>query len=471
MVSRILGSLAVLTLTLSTSLSFADCLSKTQKKEFWTKIHQSDYLNEKIIYKGKSHSIYSDQLKPIIHSSGEVNLFSTGFATSNENHHFYVADKTSSTPADIHLGFGTTINFNIIGMRPGQIENGFEVPRTAIFSDLSPEIVASLIHFWRPLFLISETPAEFLGRIAEFPITQDTIIQDVFAFVRLVHEAKERQNQLRKNSSPNASDPELIQMNQARSKAFAETKILLQHHLAQGTLSENDYEFIVTVLEQEDEGCPLIYQYATMAYRNQTFAENLTRLYDPLTQENKMNERLAKSDSTSIYIPLLGSTTPSHTEIIQAKATLKELLYKSSFLLNPEHYKRVRNVFVNQKDFYAITDIRDNYYWMFVGQFAKEKSASVTDVYLSCIPGAIDTCPLTSKTNRTIEKYLDKIPGDTQFIYISTCQFSPPSIEVKKIQKSHLNTNSSMIIDSLNLHMNAENCANCHSCSTQKEHF
>jgi hypothetical protein len=336
---------------------------------------------------------------------------------------------------------------------------------------LSPEIVASLIHFWRPLFLISETPAEFLGRIAEFPITQDTIIQDVFAFVRLVHEAKERQNQLRKNSSPNASDPELIQMNQARSKAFAETKILLQHHLAQGTLSEIDYEFIVTVLEQEDEGCPLIYQYATMAYRNQTFAENLTRLYDPLTQENKMNERLAKSDSTSIYIPLLGRTTPSHTEIIQAKATLKELLYKSSFLLNPEHYKRVRNVFVNQKDFYAITDIRDNYYWMFVGQFAKEKSASVTDVYLSCIPGAIDTCPLTSKTNRTIEKYLDKIPGDTQFIYISTCQFSPPSIEVKKIQKSHLNTNSSMIIDSLNLHMNAENCANCHSCSTQKEHF
>jgi hypothetical protein len=110
---------------------------------------------------------------------------------------------------------------------------------------------------------------------------------------------------------------------------------------------------------------------------------------------------------------------------------IKAAFKKTSFLLNPENFKRVRNVFLADQDFYAVANLTDERFWKEVGNFAEKRSASVTDIYVSCIPSKAGLCPKQTEANLT--RYLEKVPGQKKYLYESTCGSKQPKYIVKEV--------------------------------------
>jgi hypothetical protein len=291
-------------------------------------------------------------------------------------------------------------------------------------------VIATLLSFWRPLFLISNTPVEFLGNLARYPVDSSTTISEIFQYTL---------NRL-KVSSDRTEDVRRFQedMDRFRNKEVApylETIQKLKRLIDQGKISEAEVEFFARILEQEMEFCPSIFKNSYKGNSSEShFSEALTFLYNPTFQgemhtlKTKQTKKVMESMSQFFRFEI-----PSDEEVQNSRIQIEELIKKSSFLENSEFFQRVRSVFLNDQDYYVLSEIENYEFWDRVTDFAKNKSQKVTDVYLTCIPGVIKSSQPNSDIDEDLERNISMLPGDNIYVYESTCLSESPTIQVKKM--------------------------------------
>ena len=98
-----------------------------------------------------------------------------GFIVSNEeglSTNFPILTHKS----DLVAGFGTTINWDIAGMTNAN---------ALLLIDQSPDVILAHHFFWRTLWLLAETPAEFIGLLAGIPIskTKGKTLEQAFSMI------------------------------------------------------------------------------------------------------------------------------------------------------------------------------------------------------------------------------------------------------------------------------------------------
>jgi hypothetical protein len=402
----------VVLLLLIASNAFSHCLTSHEKTELWKAMFQDLEQNKKVLY---------DTLPRVVPEF-------TGFVSSNERHHYTLAESFADGIADVHVGFGTLINFNILAHRKGEVvqtlcdKSNFtlvEKVRTALFVDQSPEVVVAMKSFWRPLWLASRDPVEWLANLGNFEIDSETTVSTLFEKI-----------QVRRNF---AQDPPT----EAGITRFGDR---LQQLASEGSISELDRQFAFTILYQEYLGCPSIFSNATLSTN---FAENIETLYNPKNEtaafENAFEEvRKVAREKLTQFKGAENLGVISGLDVEKMKSKIHEGFQYSSFLLDSEGYQRVRNIFLSGRDFYAVSKLENPYFWEVVSQVAREYSHSVTDVYLTCIPQHVRREKLFqgSLFDEFLKKCLSKVPGDKKLIYESTCGAETPVIQVTTWEKS-----------------------------------
>jgi hypothetical protein len=386
--------------------AFSHCLTSHERTELWKAMFQDLEHSKKVVY---------DTLPRAVPEF-------TGFVSSNERHHYTLADSLVEGIADVHIGFGTLVNFNILANRRVDGFQAFnsrsnskvvEPVRTALFVDQSPEVVVAMKSFWRPIWLASRNPVEWIANLGSYEIDSLTTVASLFEKI-----------QLRRNTSQTLP----------QEAGLTRLKDRLQDLVSEGSISELDRQFAFTIIHQEYLGCPSIFENATLSTR---FAENVESLYNPMNEtiafENAFEEvRKVAREKLSQFkgTESLGTFSGSDLELMKSK--INEGFQRSSFLLSNEGYQRVRDIFLNGKDFYAVSQLQNRHFWKVVAQLAREQSYSVTDVYLTCIPQHLrrETLFQGALFDEFLRECMSEIPGDKKFIYESTCGAQTPVIEV-----------------------------------------
>ena len=243
---------------------------------------------------------------------------SPGFIASNEVDHFSMNFPRSG--GDTLLGFGSTINWDIASIRRVQ---------TLIIADQAPEVILAHIQLYRPLFLASTTPEEFISSLAGF-LCGNQKISTLFT-------------RIRQQEPPSLEG--IKDLTERLDKLVLSNQISLQ-----------DRNFtITTITKQPTPTCldPFSKSGIKLEY---PLIQMFAYLYDPV------------SISKISHIPRI-FIWPS----------------RFSFLGSKANYQHVRKIYENDRVLFAITDILDTQFYAEVGRSLQKLGSSLTDFYLSNI--------------------------------------------------------------------------------------
>lgn len=271
-----------------------------------------------------------------------------GFIVSNERPSFFT--RRPNISGELHVGFGTAINFNIVGAHPGVVQkeekNGKtvlnEAARHVLFVDQSYEVVVAMMSYWRPIWLVSKTPVEWLANVAGYPLDPRETLDSIF-------------NRIRRRELGTVKAVEVLK--QKFEKLVQEKKI-----------TEFDFKFAMAVVgEQVHEYKPQLFRYSSGANR---IAHSLELIYNLANRYEDIQEH--------------GRGTWEEKQ--KEKAKVAQLYQVTSFLHNADNYQRVRKVYEAGQDYYAQAEIEDERFWEAVQEFSSSIGQKVTDVYISNIP-------------------------------------------------------------------------------------
>jgi len=270
-----------------------------------------------------------------------------GFIVSNERPSFFT--RRPNISGELHVGFGTAINFNIVGAHPGVVtreeKNGkivsSEAVRHVLFVDQSYEVVVAMMSFWRPIWLVSKTPVEWLANVAGYPLDPRETLDSIF-------------NRIRRRELGTVKAVEVLQ------KKFVQ---LLQEK----KITQFDFKFAMAVVgEQIHEYRPQLFRYSSGANR---IAHSLELIYNLVNRYEDIQ-----------------SGPWSWEEKEKQKANAAQIYQITSFLHNAGNYQRMRKVYEAGQDYYAQAEIEDESFWKAVQEFSSSIGQKVTDVYISNIP-------------------------------------------------------------------------------------
>jgi hypothetical protein len=228
--------------------------------------------------------------------------------------------------------------------------------------------------FWRPLFLASESPGDFVANLAGLSSPRGQTPEEVFARMR----ANEK------------GDPQ----NHARVKARLDALV------RDGTITDFDRRFTLAVLRdqldpprealispRERQGLRERRNDPVGVFRNAYYGAELAaqfqRIYDVEGATNNLRaslghlERLFRAASGMFLPPL------SMSDGMIADYRDRE---RSASFLTPDGFSHVRRVLLAGGDHYGQADRRDPNFWQAVGDFARQQRSTVSDVYTSNIP-------------------------------------------------------------------------------------
>ncbi len=394
---------------------FAACLSPLEIKQLWNDAYSDLRDSRKIVYNSNVSSFPPTR----------------AYITSNENHYYTVAPSLSTEEADVHIGFGTLINYNLIGARKGKTDpdTHLEVPRSSIIGDISPEVVVTLLNFWRTIWLASESPEEWLSHVASVPHPESSTVEDLFDWIQSKASFSESVDLHADQSSSSSS--KRISLPLTPELALLQTK--LDQLVQEKKITPFASRFTITFLQQRLEECPSLYQSKDL---EKDFEENIVRLYD-IREEQKYVTKKVTDAYELIHKPAILTSVVFALDKVRFKKDLdmiSEYSKKVSFLHNPDNFKRVRNLFLADQDYYAITDLYDPKFWATISQFVQEQNKTVTDVYTSCILTKQQSCSKSCQAgtcDQTINQHIRNLPGDKKFHYLSGCSLRPQQFTVE----------------------------------------
>ena len=266
-----------------------------------------------------------------------------GFVVSNELMH-WTSDLPPSTEEGIHVGFGSLPNLIIGANRNAGL---------VVFADQSVETLISIRSFWRPLFLISQSPEELLAYLSGFqPKPEDTLLS-LFARVRA--------GEPREESALNEVDAKL-------------DTLVLQERIA-----PSEKEFLLSVLRDQERfpvgdvttpTQPPIGSTFRQATGGLGIRDSLALLYDPVTHFEALQSLATKRQER---------VSPITLDQVRAQLSGRTIFV-------PKVFQWSKELFENKKDKYALADARDSKFWDRMRDISDEKGMSVSDIYLSNIP-------------------------------------------------------------------------------------
>jgi hypothetical protein len=399
-----------------------ECMNDQQKDALWTRAIQNLYGSKRLIYRDQDRSV-------------RLPIF-PAFFSSSEWHFNKAEGEYPRSSGDLHIGFGSNLNFNLL-TRPGTVLEGvsdntpqsvFEKTRTAIFVDSSPEVLMGLVSFWRPLWLISETKEEWLSYVAGLSPSLHLSVPEVFLKI----------NERHAQPAHELTSQDLLQ----KDAFITEVRNKLDSQVSASKISTTDAAFTLALLQEAAYGCPekvpaslevkvaRRHDYYFEGSRHGVFKNcvNCTsidlRISDLCNQSEIMDEiqvLLSQMGSENRSVPL------SELQSVLAERN-KELenFYQTSYLSDSVKYDRVRKVFLNNQDYYAQSFLQDVKFWQSAGELSREKNAVLTDVYLTCLPQVLrnDTFEYPDfKYDRDIDHLigLASTPGREVTRYESMC--------------------------------------------------
>lgn len=275
-----------------------------------------------------------NQHPQVIYSDPEIPYNSGGFIVTNEFGH-QTFSISNDVPGDILVGFGTTVNLSIARARK---------VRTLIFADISQDVALAHIGLFRPLFLMSNSPEEFLGRAASVQFEDGATLDEV---ARRVEEM------------------------QFSTDVLESTRNKLNQLVTTGKISEKAAAFCVEAL----------------------LAQN------PRSIVHTTFGRILGIESSPFRDVLLGNRFPIHLIEYHHKSTIDRLAnderitlpqnFEDSFenfnILSPEGFNFLRDLYINNQVFVAHADMFDLKLWTTIRKFAYQRNQTVSDIYTSNI--------------------------------------------------------------------------------------
>ena len=416
MFNKLFPFIALTVIILNPFNAHSDCLTDPQIKKLWEDAYYNLSHEKNLFYENRLRTPPSYP----------------GYISTTEDHHFTLAHLLDESPADIHVGFGTLINYNFLAARKGNEPDGrinVETAKTLILADQSPEVIVALSSFWRTIWLVSETPQEWLANIASYLTTPDTTLEELFTFIKK-RQISQRPAQI---DSPLDFLQNIIRCLRHREpdhresadpRALDALAVKLKPLVSFEKITRFDAEFTLTLLQQEAQNCPSIFKNSKTG--NQ-LAAKLYSVYNPLQRIEKRENAIKKSLEEINFYGEQSSVVFSPEDAQKDRLKTTKEYTDVSFLLNAENFRRARNTFLAGRDYYAISTIEDPRFWKEVGDFARRESKAVTDVYLTCILNAV--CP---RSKESVFSEIMKLPGspieNSTFIYESTCDSNSPKI-------------------------------------------
>ncbi len=371
-----------------------DCLKQAEKDQLWADAEKS------LLESG--HLLYRD------HTIGVARAM--GYVTANEAHFYHVDSKMNHEGGDVYLGFGSVINFNLLGARSGvktspTATSVEEKTRTAIFADISADVNIAMHSFWRTIWLVSETPQQWLANIAGFSINEHASLPDIFHSIA----NKGGQPRYRYNES-----------------SIGNLDTQLKTLVVSGQISDAARRFTLAVIQEEENGCNK---------RSKTPHENDINIFKIARGAATASCVQSLYDPTMIWLQDLSSLYPTLTDSVailnQAISDLKSI----SFLDNIGAYKRVRRIFQSGKDHYAQANLMDTRLWTEVGNFARKEKSAVTDIYTTCIPHCLAAVYPGCNAKTQFRAEARKLPMTSTGIQIieSHCAQTHPEMIVEQL--------------------------------------
>lgn len=261
--------------------------------------------------------------------------------------------------ADLQVGFGTTLNFNIAAARR---------PNALLIADQSLEAQAMIASFYRPLFLISETPEQFVAHLAGLVPKRRETVDGLFKRVAA-------------GELPSA-------------KAIEDLKEKLKPLIKRGLVTELDARFIELVLREQGAS----FQGKTVSlFRNAanvtSMVKDFAELYDIDTHERRIeNTYKWQVHNLRGLLPTLVQDPNARLDEDDANRQKNAILDRQETSLNRlsfltgDGFSTVKNLFAKDAVFLAKGAIEKDALWKAITKFAEKRKQKISDVYFSNIP-------------------------------------------------------------------------------------
>jgi len=326
---------------LASASAFAE-LNATQRAKLW----------EDVAKQNANHPM-------ILFSNGEGLPDYPGFVMSNELSHSSMGVPEGG--GDLQVGAGTVINFNIAAARK---------TKSLVMVDQSPEVVAMNLSYYRPLFLASETPAEFAAFMAGIKPVAGESVEDVFYRVR----AGEKGN------------AESLKMFDQRLAKLAQRRLIsaVDRKFANAVASDQ-------VFPPRHDGEVELF---VKARGGRDMFETFMMLYDFKNRHSNFEQEIARSEDfyRRHRFPegaiVIGA--PPRPEVLRAQIAKEKQTDRITSFLNPEGFAHVRGLFQGAQVRFAQSRMEDGRFWNSVATFAREGNRKLADVYVSNIPSVVD---------------------------------------------------------------------------------
>ncbi len=265
--------------------------------------------------------------------------------------------------ASLQVGFATTMNFNIAAARR---------PKILLIADQSLEAQAMVSSFYRSLFLVSDTPAEFVANLGGLVLNPRENAQSVLTRIE------------------NGETPSI--------KAIEDLKVKLQALKTSGKVTDLDIQLVENVLREQGRGFgsrPNLNGQVSI-FRNAKNASSLARefayLYNINRHENAIRRAIGEGvGSIQSWISSSFEGGPmsfddqhireQEDQIVQDLGTRMERL---SFL-HEEGFKAVKKLYAGDRVFYAKGSAEKPELWKGIAEFSRQKRKNISDLYLSNI--------------------------------------------------------------------------------------
>lgn len=241
-----------------------------------------------------------------------------GHIVSNEVDHFSM--NFPKGKGKTLLGFGSTINWDIACKR--QVE-------FLIIADHSPEVILAHIRFYRPLFLASKTPEEFLASLSGV-LLEGKSLKALFLGIR-------------NNEGPTE-------------KGIVDLSQRLDDLVERSLISALDKEFALATVTQRPSST-----------NHAPFSKNGIHLEHSLTQM-----------FAYLYDPVSISKLTRVPRLFIWPA-------RFSFLGSKANYSHVRSMYLNDKVRFAIAELLEEKFYQAVAEHLQKCNSVVSDFYLSNI--------------------------------------------------------------------------------------
>jgi|GEM_PF-4663898 len=261
--------------------------------------------------------------------------------------------------AQLQVGFGTTVNFNLAAARK---------PQAMLIADQSVEAQAMVASFYRSLFLVSETPEQFVGHLTGLVPKRRETVDGLFKRVAA-------------GELPST-------------KAIEDLKQKLKPLIKRGLVTELDARFIELVLKEQGSNFPgktvSIFRNAANAT---TLVKDFAELYEIDTHERNIESSYRwQLNKHRAFLPfMVGDPNAKLDEedankqkeaiLDRQEASLKRLSF-----LTADGFATVKNLFAKDAVFFAKGAIEKDVFWKAISKFADKKKQKISDLYLSNIP-------------------------------------------------------------------------------------